>query len=99
MLSRESLAKCILVVPRLFGLGSALKSGQTRALFNTQKKDCRMLSKHVSFIVDQKGNRRAAVVPIDIFDELMALQKALATSTPGQRERYFFSVKGAEASG
>ena len=58
-----------------------------------------MLSKHVSFIVDQKGNRRAAVVPIDIFDELMALQKALSTSTPGQRERYFFSVKGAEASG
>jgi hypothetical protein len=42
------------------------KSGQTRALFNTQKKDCRMLSKHVSFIVDQKGNRRAARVPIDI---------------------------------
>ena len=58
-----------------------------------------MLSKHVSFIVDQKGQRRAAVVPIEIFDELMALQKALATSTPGQRERYFFSVKGAEASG
>ncbi len=58
-----------------------------------------MLSKHVSFIVDQKGQRRAAVVPIEIFDELMALQRALATNTPGERERYYFSVKGAEACG
>ncbi|MFC3914471.1 DUF4357 domain-containing protein [Pseudaeromonas sharmana] len=58
-----------------------------------------MLGKQVSFIVDHKGNRQAAVVPIDIFDELMALQKALASSTPGERERYYFSVKGAEATG
>ena len=58
-----------------------------------------MLGKQVSFIVDHKGNRQAAVVPIDIYDELMALQKALATSTPGERERYYFSVKGADAVG
>lgn len=58
-----------------------------------------MFSKQVSFIVDSKGQRRAAVVPIEIYDELMTLQKALAHSAPGERERYFFSVKGAEARG
>lgn len=58
-----------------------------------------MLGKQVSFIVDHKGQRRAAVVPIEIFDELMALQKALAQRTPGERERYYFSVKGAAAIG
>ena len=36
-----------------------------------------MLNKQVNFIVDSQGHRVAAVVPIDIFDELMTLQKAL----------------------
>ena len=45
-----------------------------------------MFSKQVSFIVDHKGNRKAAVVPIEIFDELMAMQKALASRQPGERE-------------
>jgi len=58
-----------------------------------------MLSKQVSFIVDQQGVRKAAVVPIDIFNELVALQKALSDSKPGQRERYHFAANGAEASG
>ncbi|GAA4498103.1 DUF4357 domain-containing protein [Pseudaeromonas paramecii] len=58
-----------------------------------------MLSKQVSFIVDNRGNRQAAVVPIDIYDELMALQKALQESRPGERELYHFHVKGAVASG
>ena len=46
-----------------------------------------MFSKQVSFIVDHKGNRKAAVVPIEIFDELMAMQKALASRQPGEREQ------------
>lgn len=58
-----------------------------------------MFSKQVSFIVDHKGNRKAAVVPIEIFDELMAMQKALASRQPGEREQYQFAVKGAEALG
>lgn len=58
-----------------------------------------LLQKQVSFIVDSKGNRQAAVVPIDIYEELMALQRALAESRPGEREIYHFSVKGAEAQG
>ena len=58
-----------------------------------------MFSKQVSFIVDHKGNRKAAVVPIEIFDELMAMHKALASRQPGEREQYQFAVKGAEALG
>ena len=41
-----------------------------------------MLSKEISFIVDQHGVRKAAVVPIDIFNDLVALQKALSDSKP-----------------
>ncbi|MDO2947877.1 DUF4357 domain-containing protein [Aeromonas simiae] len=58
-----------------------------------------MLHKQVNFIVDGKGNKQAAVVPIDIYEELMALQRALSDSRPGEREIYHFSVKGAEAQG
>ena len=58
-----------------------------------------MFSKQVSFIVDHKGNRKAAVVPIEIYDELMAMQKALGARQPGEKEIYRFVVKGAEASG
>ena len=58
-----------------------------------------LAGKQVSFIIDHKGNRQAAVVPIDIYDELMALQRALATTQPGQRERYYYSAKGVEAVG
>ncbi|MGE6109118.1 DUF4357 domain-containing protein [Aeromonas sobria] len=58
-----------------------------------------MLHKQVNFIVDGKGNKQAAVVPIDIYNELMTLQKALADTKPGERERYHFGGKGAEAHG
>lgn len=58
-----------------------------------------MLNKQVSFIIDQRGVRQAAVVPIGIFNELVALQKALSDSKPGQRELYHFAANGAEASG
>ena len=52
-----------------------------------------MLKKQVNFIVDSQGNRIAAVVPIDIYDEIMTLQKALLTNKPGERELYRFMVK------
>ena len=42
-----------------------------------------MLHKQVSFIVDSKGVKQAAVVPIDIYNELMTLQKALSDNKPG----------------
>ncbi|MDD2343928.1 MAG: DUF4357 domain-containing protein [Tolumonas sp.] len=58
-----------------------------------------MLNKQVNFIVDSQGHRVAAVVPIDIFDELMTLQKALMSTKPNEREMYRFLVKDAEASG
>jgi hypothetical protein len=58
-----------------------------------------MLNKQVNFIVDSQGQRVAAVVPIDIFDDLMILQKALMSNKPGEREMYRFLVKDAEASG
>lgn len=58
-----------------------------------------MLHKQVNFIVDGKGNKQAAVVPIDIYNELMTLQKALADTKPGEREIYHFSGKGAESHG
>jgi len=58
-----------------------------------------MLHKQVSFIIDSKGNKRAAVVPIEIYNELMTLQKALSDNRPGERELYHFNGKGAEAHG
>ena len=58
-----------------------------------------MLHKQVSFIVDSKGAKQAAVVPIDIYNELMTLQKALSDNKPGERELYHFNGKGAEAHG
>ena len=58
-----------------------------------------MLHKQVSFIVDSKGNKQAAVVPIEIYNELMTLQKALSDNKPGERELYHFNGKGAEAHG
>ena len=58
-----------------------------------------MLHKQVSFIVDSKGVKQAAVVPIDIYNELMTLQKALSDNKPGERELYHFNGKGAEAHG
>ncbi|MGL5129609.1 MAG: DUF4357 domain-containing protein [Aeromonas popoffii] len=58
-----------------------------------------MLHKQVSFIIDSKGNKQAAVVPIEIYNELMTLQKALSDNTPGERELYHFNGKGAEAHG
>lgn len=42
-----------------------------------------MLHKQVSFIIDSKGNKQAAVVPIEIYNELMTLQKALSDNKPG----------------
>jgi hypothetical protein len=53
-----------------------------------------MLHKQVSFIVDSKGVKQAAVVPIDIYNELMTLQKALSDNKPGERELYHFNGKG-----
>ena len=58
-----------------------------------------MLHKQVSFIIDSKGNKQAAVVPIEIYNELMTLQKALSDNKPGERELYHFNGKGAEAHG
>jgi len=58
-----------------------------------------MLNKQVNFIVDNQGNRIAAVVPIDIYDDLMTLQKALVSNKPGDREHYQFLVKDAQAKG
>ncbi len=58
-----------------------------------------MLNKQVNFLVDHQGNRIAAVVPIDIYDDLMLLQKALTSTKPGEREYYRFLVKDAEAKG
>ncbi|PJG58333.1 DUF4357 domain-containing protein [Aeromonas cavernicola] len=58
-----------------------------------------MLNKQINFIVDNKGNKQAAVVPIDIYNELMTLQKALADNQPGERELYYFNGKGAQAYG
>ena len=58
-----------------------------------------MLHKQVSFIIDSKGNKQAAVVPIEIYNELMTLQKALSDNRPGERELYHFNGKGAEAHG
>ncbi|MGL5337745.1 MAG: DUF4357 domain-containing protein, partial [Aeromonas veronii] len=49
-----------------------------------------MLHKQVSFIIDSKGNKQAAVVPIEIYNELMTLQKALSDNRPGERELYHF---------
>ncbi len=54
-----------------------------------------MLHKQVSFIIDSKGNKQAAVVPIEIYNELMTLQKALSDNKPGERELYHFNGKGA----
>ena len=48
-----------------------------------------MLHKQVSFIVDSKGAKQAAVVPIDIYNELMTLQKALSDNKPGERAMLF----------
>lgn len=53
-----------------------------------------MLHKQVSFIIDSKGNKQAAVVPIEIYNELMTLQKALSDNRPGERELYHFNGKG-----
>ena len=53
-----------------------------------------MLHKQVSFIIDSKGNKQAAVVPIEIYNELMTLQKALSDNKPGERELYHFNGKG-----
>lgn len=58
-----------------------------------------MLNKQVNFIVDAQGNRIAAVVPIDIYDDLMTLQKALSSAKPGDKEAYHFLVKDAQAKG
>lgn len=58
-----------------------------------------MFNKQVNFIVDNQGNRVAAVVPIDIYDDLMTLQKALVSTKPGERELYHFLVKDAQAKG
>ena len=44
-----------------------------------------MLHKQVSFIVDSRGVKQAAVVPIDIYNELMTLQKASPTTSRGAR--------------
>lgn len=53
-----------------------------------------MLHKQVSFIIDSKGNKQAAVVPIEIYNELMTLQKALSDNRPGSASSTTSTAKG-----
>ena len=57
-----------------------------------------MLHKQVSFIVDSKGVKQAAVVPIDIYNELMTLQRPSPTTSRGARALPL-QRQGAEAHG
>ena len=54
----------------------------------------------VSFIVDSNGNRTHAVLPIDAYQEILNLQTILKSSFElDEKETYYFSVKGVNASG
>jgi hypothetical protein len=54
----------------------------------------------VGFIIDAKGNKTHAVVPIDIYEELLNLQLIFSEGNDlAERENYFFAVKGVNASG
>ena len=54
----------------------------------------RMLHKASQFIVDSKGVKQAAVVPIDIYNELMTLQKAPLDNKPGSASSTTSTARG-----
>ena len=54
----------------------------------------------VSFIIDSNGNKTHAIIPIDAYQELLNLQTILKSSFDlNEKENYYFSVKGVNASG
>lgn len=54
----------------------------------------------VGFIIDAKGNKTHAVVPIDLYEELLNLQLIFSENSDfTERENYYFAVKGVNASG
>lgn len=54
----------------------------------------------VSFIVDSNGRKTHAVIPMDAYQEILNLQTILKSSFElDEKETYFFSVKGVNASG
>jgi hypothetical protein len=59
-----------------------------------------MTNKEVHFITDAKGKKTHAILPIDTYNQLVALKGLLKHTAPiGEHEFYTFSIKNASAKG
>ena len=59
-----------------------------------------MADREVHFITDEKGKRTQAIIPIEVYTQLVALKGLLKHTAPlGDHELYTFSIKNLTAKG
>lgn len=59
-----------------------------------------MADREVHFITDEKGKRTHAIIPIEVYTQLVALKGVLKHTAPlGDHELYTFSIKNLTAKG